>query len=144
MPTLPCTFKIDANIKHWTPKLPKKFSPVRNLMFLTLEFLVASCRVVWECPPSNPLPIRAPREQILRREHSFLSAFLNQKTLLSGAFAADTRPRVEKGNGAEFLEGKSKRGEERAREINGKERLERARSLEVGEDIRAWDRRTKR
>jgi len=40
LPTLMCTFKIDALIKHWTPKLSKKFSPVRNLMFLILEFLV--------------------------------------------------------------------------------------------------------
>jgi len=27
----------------WTPKLQKKFSPIRVLMFLTLEFLVAPC-----------------------------------------------------------------------------------------------------
>lgn len=34
-------FKMDALVKRWTPKLSKKFSPVRNLMFLTLEVLVA-------------------------------------------------------------------------------------------------------
>ena len=38
--TLLCTFKIDAHIPLWTPKLPKKSSLVRNLMFLILEFLV--------------------------------------------------------------------------------------------------------
>ena len=38
--TLLCMFKIDARILLWTPKLPKKSSLVRNLMFLILEFLV--------------------------------------------------------------------------------------------------------
>lgn len=43
LPTLSCMFKIDALIKHWTSKLPKKFKPIRNLMLLILEFLVALC-----------------------------------------------------------------------------------------------------
>ena len=42
LPTPLCMFKIDAHIQHWTPKLPKKSSLVRNLMFLILEFLEVS------------------------------------------------------------------------------------------------------
>ena len=34
-------YKTDAPIKHWVPKLLKKCSPVRNLMYLILEFLEA-------------------------------------------------------------------------------------------------------
>ena len=34
-----CTYKINARIPLWTPKLPKRFSLVRNLTSHTLEFL---------------------------------------------------------------------------------------------------------
>ena len=34
-------YKTDAPIKHWVPKLLKKCSPIRNLMYLILEFLEA-------------------------------------------------------------------------------------------------------
>ena len=37
--TPPYMYKIDALIKHWVLRLLKKSSPVRNLMFLILEFL---------------------------------------------------------------------------------------------------------
>jgi len=40
LPTSLCMFKIDAHIKHWNSRHLKKFSLVRNLMFLILEFLV--------------------------------------------------------------------------------------------------------
>ena len=35
-----CTFKIDARIPLWTPKIPKRFSLVRNLTSLILYFWV--------------------------------------------------------------------------------------------------------
>ena len=46
LPTLSYMFKIGAHIRHWISSHPKKFSLVRNLMFLILEYLgvhVFSC-----------------------------------------------------------------------------------------------------
>ena len=59
LPTLSYMFKIDAHVKHWTSRHPKKFSPIRNSMFPILEFLVVPCifmcwkrkeqaRCIWE------------------------------------------------------------------------------------------------